>query len=106
VRRDLGRESKASCSIDEFVKLIPALLDEIHDELFARAKKLRDENITDVTDLVALEAFYKDGGFGFVRMDSSLIDDAEYERVKKDYALTSRCMPFADEGKVLVGKAY
>lgn len=107
VRRDLGRDSKATSSVDEFVANAPGILDEIHQEIFNRAKKLRDDNIKDVADLSELEAHFKDGGFGFVRMDTKLIEEADYERIKKDYALTSRCMPFADKGeKVLVGKAY
>lgn len=106
VRRDLGKDSKGTCSVDEFVASIGGILDSIHEELFNRAKKLRDENITDVDGLAALEEFFKGDGFGFVRMDSALIDQDEYDRIKKEYSLTSRCMPFADEGKVLVGKAY
>lgn len=107
VRRDLGRDSKTSCSVEEFVGTVQSILDDIHDELFARAKKLRDENITDFESLEALEAFFKDGGFGFGRIDTSLAEGDEYERIKKENALTSRCMPFSDEGKtVIVGKAY
>lgn len=106
VRRDLGRDSKATSSVDEFVSGVSAILDAIHDELFARAKKIRDENIHDVADLAALEVFFKGDGFGFARLDLSLIEDGEYERIKKDLGLTSRCMPFSDETKVLVGKAY
>ncbi len=107
VRRDLGRDSKISCNVDEFVGSVNAILDEIHNELFSRAQKLRDENIKDVADLAGLEGFFKEGNIGFARMDTALIEDADYERIKKDYSLTSRCLPFADDGqKVLVGKAY
>ncbi|MCB1532403.1 MAG: proline--tRNA ligase [Alphaproteobacteria bacterium] len=106
VRRDLGRDSKTSCSVDEFLSGVSGLLDSIHDELFNRAKKMRDENITDVGDLAALEEFFKNDGFGFVRMNLSFVEDADYERIKKEYSLTSRCMPYDMQGKVLVGKAY
>ncbi len=107
VRRDLGRDSKASCSVDEFAESAQGILDAIHDELFNRAKTLRDENIHDVTDLAALDEFFKAERIGFARIDSALIEDAEYERICKSYSLTSRCLPFSDDGtKVLVGKAY
>jgi len=107
VRRDLGKDSKKTSTIQEFVADIEGILDEIHDGLFNRAKKLRDENITDFDSLEALETFFKEGGFGFGRIDVSLAEGEEYERIKKENSLTSRCMPFADEGKtVIVGKAY
>ena len=105
VRRDLGRDSKATCSVDEFVNGAQGILDAIHDELFRRAKTFRDANIFDVADIKALEAHFKADKTGFARMDVALIN-ADYERIKKEYALTSRCMPFNDKGKVLVGKAY
>lgn len=106
VRRDLGRESKAVSSVEEFVSGISGMLDEIHNELFSRAQKLRDAHIEDVADLKALEAHFKADSMGFARMDVALTEESEYQRLKKDYSLTSRCMPFDDKGKVLVGKAY
>lgn len=107
VRRDLGRDSKTTCTVDEFVGSVESILDSIHEELFTRAKKFRDDNITDVESLVALEKFFKDGKFGFARIDAALIEDAEYERIKKDNGLTSRCKPFDNKEKtVLVAKAY
>lgn len=106
VRRDLGKDSKVTCSPDEFVSTVNGVLDAIHDELYARAAKLRDDNITDVADLAALEAFFKADSFGFARLDISFIETEEYARIKKEYGASSRCMPFSDEGKVLVGKAY
>lgn len=106
-RRDLGRESKTSCSVEEFVSAAPGILDSIHDELFNRAKAFRDARLHDVEDLGALEAFFKEGREGFVRVDLAQIENnSAYERLKKDYALTSRCMPLNEPGKVIVGKAY
>jgi prolyl-tRNA synthetase len=107
VRRDLGRDSKASCSVDEFVKTVPGILDQIHDALFERAKTFRDTNIHDGQSLADLEAHFKTGKTGLVRLDSTLLEGADYQRIKKEHALTARCMPFADKGqKVLVGRAY
>jgi prolyl-tRNA synthetase len=106
VRRDLGRDSKATCTVDEFVNDAQGILDAIHDELFRRAKTFRDANIHDIADLKALETHFKAGKTGFARMDIKYIEDADYQRIKKDNSLTSRCMPFNDKGKVLIGKAY
>lgn len=108
VRRDLGRDSKTSCGVDEFVEQAQGILDAIHDELLLRATAFRDENIFDVASLDELEAHFKPKkSKGFVRIDASLIDDPRYADFKKWYSLTSRCMPSSDGGaKVLVGKAY
>ena len=106
VRRDLGRDSKATCSVDGFVNGAQGILDAIHDELFNRAKKFRDANIYDVADLKALEAHFRADKTGFVRIDAVHIENADYARIKKDNSLTSRCIPFETKGKVLVGKAY
>ena len=106
VRRDLGRDSKATCTVDEFVNGAQGILDSIHDELFRRAKTFRDANIYDIGDLKALEAHFKANKTGFARMDIKHIENTDYERIKKENSLTSRCMPFDDKGKVLIGKAY
>ena len=108
VRRDLGRDSKTTCSFGEFIGEAPNLLDSIHRELLQRAKNFRDENIFDVSGLDEVEAHFKDKhAKGFARIDVSKIDDPKYTDLKKRYSLTSRCMPLDDEGeKVLVGKAY
>lgn len=108
VRRDLGRDSKTSCGVDEFVEQAQGILDAIQDELFNRAKGFRDENIFDVSSLDELQTHFKPkNSKGFVRIDVSLIEDAKYDDLKKWYSLTSRCMPLDDDGtKVLVGKAY
>ena len=81
VRRDLGRDSKTSCSVDVFVNSVNDILDLIHNELFTRALKLRDKNIKNIADLSELEAFFKDGNIGFARMDVKLIEDDDYKRI-------------------------
>ncbi|MGH1398353.1 MAG: proline--tRNA ligase [Alphaproteobacteria bacterium] len=108
VRRDLGRESKTSCEFDSFINDVGGILNAIHDELLSRATAFRDENIVEKSDLDELGAFFKNKkAKGFVKIDAALIDDPQYEDLKKWYSLTSRCMPLEDDGKtVLVGKAY
>ncbi len=106
VRRDLGRDSKASCSVAEFVEKAQDLLDQIHDELFRRASVFRDERIHDVADLAGVEEFFKNDGVGFVKIDADKIADAEFERIAKEHSLTARCMPLDESSKVIIGKAY
>lgn len=113
VRRDLGRESKANYSLDEFVGQAQLLLDEVQAELLRRAKTFRDSRIEDVTGLEGVRALYieesidKDARNGFARVDTSILDDPGFEALCKEFSLTPRCLPFEDEGrKVLIGKAY
>ena len=113
IRRDLGKESKETCSISEFVQNIQRILDDIHETLFTRAQSFRNERIKDVTSLDEISEFFKDdnvgfAGFaGFVRVSTAIMQEDGYEAVMKEHALTTRCMPFADKGKtVLIGKTY
>ena len=106
IRRDLGKDSKKTVKIDEFVNDVCGVLDEMHDGLFERAKKFRDANIHEVKDLVGLEKFFKDGKAGFIKMDAVLATGAQYEKIKQENGLTARCMPLAEPGKILIAKAY
>lgn len=107
VRRDLGRGSKASSSISDFVAGLPAMLDDIHKTLFERAQAFRDTNMSDGAGLVDLKAFFEKETIGFMRLPISVMSEEGYEAVMKEYSLTTRCMPFADDGKlVVIGKAY
>ena len=106
-RRDLGKDSKVNCSFDAFIKDVHAVLDEVHHDLYKRAKAFSDAHTYHLESLDALEEHFKEGGIGFAVLDSSIVDDPDYERIKKEYSLTSRCMPFEHDGqKVIVGKAY
>jgi prolyl-tRNA synthetase len=106
IRRDLGKDSKKTLKVDEFVKTIQGELDAMHKALFDKAKNFRDANIKNVKDVKEADAFFKGGGIGFVRMDASVTTDPAFEKLKGDYSLTPRCMPLAEPGKILIGKAY
>lgn len=107
VRRDIGKDSKKTVSIDEFVNSVQAVLDDMHKNIFEKARAMRDGSITDVGSLKEAEEFYKANKFGFVRFDTKLLKDPSFEKIKGEHSLTARCMPLADGGKtVIVGKAY
>ena len=56
-----------------------------------------------------MRAFFADETkAGFVRIDAeAIVDNPAFEAIKKDFAVTPRCKPFADGGKkVLVGRSY
>ena len=107
IRRDIGRDSKKSCSVSEFTSEIQAVLDSIQEELYNRAKSFRDSNIKDVNTLDKMSNFFKEENIGYVRMDVAVLEQDGFEEAMKEYSLSTRCMPFADDGKkVLIGKAY
>ena len=107
VRRDIGKDSKETLSVAEFTDKVQSLLDDIHENMLNKARSFRDENIHDMKDLDEMADFYKNGGIGFARLSSSTIEDERFEDIKKEYGLTTRCMPREDQGEmVLVGKAY
>ncbi len=108
VRRDIGKDSKTTCSIDEFVGSVQDVLDNMHDDMLARAKTFLGSNIKDVDNIDDLISYFKnDANIGFARIDISIMDDADFEARLKEHSLSTRCMPFEDNGKkVLIGKAY
>lgn len=107
IRRDLGKDSKVSCSVDEFVASAKSVLEQMQRDILERNRAARDARIFDVKTLGDVREFYESGKIGFVKMDSSLLTHADRDAVFGQFALTPRCLPFADEGrKVIVGKSY
>lgn len=109
VRRDLGKDSKATVTSDEFVATAQGVLDVMQASLLKRNSDFCRANIHDVKTLADIDAFYKGGGFGFCRIDSDVsLKDAEgFKRLKGDHSVSHRCLPFENEGrKVLIGKSY
>jgi len=75
--------------------------------MLERARAFQISHTFDVKSLDELQAFYKADKTGFVKMDAALLNDPAFEVIKKEFSLTPRCLPFADEGKkVVVGRSY
>lgn len=109
VRRDIGKDSKKTESVTDFVNGVEALMDAMHNDLLARAQTTMDARMTDVANLAEMRAFFaNEANMGFVRIDYDAIKgNAEFEAIKKEFSVTTRCLPFADKGKkVIVGRAY
>lgn len=109
IRRDIGKDSKTTVSGDEFVNTVQSILDKMQADMLKRNSDFCRSNIHDVKTLADIDAFFKDGGFGFCRVDSdiSLKDPEGFKKLKGDHSVSHRCMPFENEGKkVLIGKSY
>lgn len=106
-RRDLGRSSKKTIKRDEFMGLVQSELDQIHQELLNRSKKFNDDHTFEMNDLADIRKFFADDQLGFILMDSKFLDHPEFLSIRKDFAVSPRCLPFEHKGqKVLIGKSY
>ena len=92
-RRDNGE--KSFVALDELETAIPAMLDAIHDGLYAKAKKNLEEHTYAAHSLEeAKELQEKNGGF----IKTMWCGDLACEMAMKDQAgMSSRCIPFAQE---------
>ncbi len=107
VRRDIGKDSKKTVTIEEFQNTVQNVLDDMQLSLYQKALKFRNSNIHSLDGLDAAESFFKDGGVGFVKTGVDILKDPEYPRIQKEYSLTNRCLPLEDNGQtVIIGKAY
>ncbi len=107
VRRDLGKESKVTCSVDEFMAKIQGTLDDIHNNLLARNRKFLSDNTFDGVSVSDIADFFGAGKSGFVRVPVEVLKDSALDKVKDEHKVSTRCMPFEDEGrKVLIAKSY
>ncbi|PZP56413.1 MAG: proline--tRNA ligase [Micavibrio aeruginosavorus] len=106
VRRDIGRDSKESCSPDEFVARIQDVLSQSHNYLYKRAYDFTRSKVKETKTIAEIQEFFK-SEIGFAKAPISVLTDGAYEAVRKEYSLSSRCLPFEDEGQtVLIGKSY
>ena len=93
VRRDT--REKIECSLDELETKIPELLETIQREMFERAKAHRDSHIWDAKNYDELKDIAENKP-GFIRA-MWCEDQACEDKIKEDFAVTSRCMPFNDQ---------
>jgi prolyl-tRNA synthetase len=96
-RRDVaGREGKSSAPMEGLVGRVQEMLDKIQANLFAQARKFRDDNTSEPIDYEEFKVAVEDG---FAR--SYWCGSAECEATIKDETkATIRCVPFdQDEEK-------
>jgi prolyl-tRNA synthetase len=100
-RRDQPHKDKKSLSRKEFVETLPAVLEDIQTQLFARAKAFRDENTRTINAKDKFLKFFNavtepgkptpiHGGFALAHFCG---DAALEEEIKKEYGVTIRCIP-------------
>ncbi|MCD8212059.1 MAG: proline--tRNA ligase [Oscillospiraceae bacterium] len=93
VRRDTGE--KTAVPLDGLEEAVSRLLDDIHENLYRRAKANLDENTCPCTDLEQVrEQMEKQGGFAKTMWCG---DEACELKMKEVAGVTSRCIPFEQE---------
>jgi prolyl-tRNA synthetase len=105
-RRDLGKSSKTTMTMDEFVTQAQTILDEVQNNMFNVAKERMESRIIDVDNLDDARAFFADDRQGFVRLDKSFWGTEEFDKICSDFAVTPRCIPLDTPDKVIIGKSY
>ena len=89
MRRDtLEKETRSCDGIEEYVK---ALLDEIQENIYRKAKTYRDERIYECDNYEEFKERVKDGGFFLCHWDGTPETEA---KIKEDTQATIRCVPF------------
>jgi prolyl-tRNA synthetase len=95
-RRDTG--GKQSIGRDEFVASVSQTLTEIQDNLFERAKKLREDNSCEITSVDDFRAYFTPanadkpeihGGFAMCHF----VQSPEMDELLKSLKVTIRCVP-------------
>lgn len=106
-RRDLGRESKQTLSVDALIQTLPATLDSIHDTMFERSRAYEAAHVHEGGSVSDLRDFFSSGKSGFMKVPVSVLDDAALAEVMNELGLSTRVIPFEDEGrKVIISRAY
>lgn len=105
-RRDLGKESKQTVSVDELLKTAPDLMKKIQVEMYERALARQNAQIHDVETLADLEHELENGTTGFFRIKYDLTLNAEFDGLIEKYKISRRCLDSNDPSYVYVAKSY
>ena len=85
---------KESVSFDGIVEHVKALLDDIQDNIFHKAKAFRDAHIYECENYEEFKEKVKDGGFFLCHWDGTEETEA---KIKEDTKATIRCVPYMFE---------
>lgn len=107
-RRDLGKDGKAKVGVNEVAAKIAEALDTMQKDMLEKARTRMNGMVKDAKSLKEVRDFFAAEQTGGLKLDYSLIQNsAEFAAIKGEFAVTTRCLPFADDGKkVIVSKAY
>lgn len=105
-RRDLGRESKRTITVDELVASASDLLRQIQNDMLNAARERNKTMMHDVADLDALTTELEKGTIGFFRIKYELTNNEQFDALMEKYKITRRCLDDNDPTYVFVAKSY
>ncbi len=105
-RRDLGKASKQTLSVDEFMSKAKEMLNTIQHDMLTAVEERNKKMITDVKDLKELESALESGKIGFFRIKYDLTTNEEFDGLIEKYKISRRCLDDKDPTYVFVAKSY
>ena len=85
---------KETVQLEGIADYVEKLLDEIHDNIFEKARKYRDERVYECDNYEEFKERIKEGGFFLCHWDGTAETEA---KIKEETQATIRCVPFAYE---------
>ena len=105
-RRDLGKSSKTTVSVEHFINDAKNMLDTIQHDMLVAVEKRNKTMITEVSSLAELESALESGKIGFFRIKYDLTTNAEFDGLIEKYKISRRCLDDKDPTYVFVAKSY
>ena len=105
-RRDLGKSSKTTLPIDEFIASAQKMLDTIQHDMLVSVEERNKTMITNIADLKELESALENGKIGFFRIKYEQTTNAEFDGLIEKYKISRRCLDDKDPTYVFVAKSY
>ncbi len=80
----------------------------MHHSMLKTSQSYSKSRVVDCQTAGAMKEYFETSlELGFAKIPVELLTDEALAVYRKDNALTTRCMPFEDEGRmVLIGKSY
>ncbi len=105
-RRDLGKSSKTTLSVQDFIDSVQQTLNTMQHDMFVAVQERNKKLITDVKDLQELESALESGKIGFFRIKYSQTTNDEFDKLIEKYKISRRCLDRNDPDYVFVAKSY
>ncbi|MBR5904129.1 MAG: proline--tRNA ligase [Alphaproteobacteria bacterium] len=105
-RRDLGKASKTTLSVNEFVEKAKTILDTIQHDMLVAVEERNKTMITNIADLKELESALESGKIGFFRIKYEQTTNEEFDGLIEKYKISRRCLDDKDPSYVFVAKSY
>lgn len=96
-RRDRAANEKEVMDKEEFLQIVPNLLQDIHDSLLEKARQFRDANITACNSLDDFHAHWANENPGWLATPWAGSAEEE-DKLSKTHKIAIRCLPIKDAG--------